>query len=147
MRIRIIRRTNLTLAAIFAAVAIVVAYHANYGNVSDRMSISHRQDAIERIRLFDTAAKIYHTNNGKFPESLDISWLREVISNELSASWLLDPWGNSFQYDPNGPRNQGLKPDIWTVDVECVSADASLGNWHFIHTQERKGERKGDIVD
>jgi hypothetical protein len=38
---------------------------------------------------------------------------------------LIDPWGKSFQYDPSGPKNQGLAPDIWTE-----APDGSvIANW------------------
>ena len=39
---------------------------------------------------------------------------------------LIDPWGNTYQYDPVGPRNNGVRPDTWTVNPR----DGTLiGNW------------------
>jgi hypothetical protein len=42
-----------------------------------------------------------------------------------SADALIDPWGRPYNYDPNGPRNNGNKPDIWAVAPD----GALIGNW------------------
>ncbi len=38
---------------------------------------------------------------------------------------LLDPWGNPYQYDPNGTKNGGRRPDIWAVNPD----NKLIGNW------------------
>jgi hypothetical protein len=38
---------------------------------------------------------------------------------------LLDPWGNPYQYDPNGTKNGGRRPDIWAVNPD----KKLIGNW------------------
>ena len=38
---------------------------------------------------------------------------------------IIDPWGREFQYNMQGPRNDGIVPDIW-----CVTPDGQeIGNW------------------
>jgi hypothetical protein len=37
---------------------------------------------------------------------------------------LKDPWGESYGYDPAGPRNGGKHPDIW---LELPGGP--VGNW------------------
>lgn len=39
--------------------------------------------------------------------------------------FLLDAWGRQFDYDPQGPRNEGKQPDIWTVTPQ----GELIGNW------------------
>lgn len=38
---------------------------------------------------------------------------------------LLDPWGNPYQYDPNGTKNGGRRPDNWAVNPDMKL----IGNW------------------
>jgi len=42
-----------------------------------------------------------------------------------SRDFLIDPWGREYQYNAQGPRNETLKPDIWTVDPD----GREIGNW------------------
>ena len=39
--------------------------------------------------------------------------------------WADDPWKKPYQYDPSGPRNNGRRPDIWTVAPDGLE----IGNW------------------
>jgi len=38
---------------------------------------------------------------------------------------LIDPWGRPYSYDPFGDRNDGLRPDIWTIAPDGTT----IGNW------------------
>jgi len=37
----------------------------------------------------------------------------------------LDPWGVPYEYHPDGPRNSGRHPDIWTI----TPSGELIGNW------------------
>lgn len=41
----------------------------------------------------------------------------------------LDPWGLPFQYDPDGPKNKGLKPDVWSIGPNANDPKGRYGNW------------------
>jgi hypothetical protein len=32
-----------------------------------------------------------------------------------------DPWGKTYQIDPNGPRNHGNKADVFTVTPKGIT--------------------------
>ncbi len=74
------------------------------------------------------ASQAYFIKNREWPQSLadllkkDGNGVGPYLENKDA---LLDPWMKPFQYDPAGPKNKGLKPDIWTVTPEKVV----IGNW------------------
>jgi hypothetical protein len=44
-----------------------------------------------------------------------------------NADAIIDPWGQPYQYNPQGTNNNGTKPDIWTV---APNGDGKqIGNW------------------
>ena len=73
-------------------------------------------DKVDRARgdlqTLTTAVRTYKLKSGTYPQSLD-GVLQYITGGEPSC--LLDPWGRRYDYDPNGPRNGGKYPDIWTV--------------------------------
>jgi hypothetical protein len=75
-----------------------------------------------------TAVQAYFLkHNGEFPATLDKLLERDHVGGPYleNADALLDPWGNRYQYDIKGPRNNGAKPDIWTIGPD----DTIIGNW------------------
>ncbi|HLW67221.1 MAG TPA: type II secretion system protein GspG [Gemmataceae bacterium] len=64
----------------------------------------------------------------KYPDELD-----ELVSPPngrayVSVESLFDPFGRKYQYDMKGPKNGGLKPDIWSLGPRHLK-DAIIGNW------------------
>jgi hypothetical protein len=51
---------------------------------------------------------------------------------------LKDPWGKPYSYDPAGPKNAGLKPDIWSAGGGKVL----IGNWPAPKTKPQKAKDK-----
>jgi hypothetical protein len=74
------------------------------------------------ILTLSTAVKTYKLRTGANPRRLD-----DVLKyiNGGTASNLNDAWGRRFDYDPDGPRNGGKQPDIWTVSPN----GELIGNW------------------
>jgi hypothetical protein len=74
-----------------------------------------------------SALEQYYANNIELPPSLEA--LTQKQPNGLPAFFtpdkLLDPWNKPYQYDPQGPKNQGLRPDVWTTTPGGVE----VGNW------------------
>ncbi len=70
------------------------------------------------------AFKVKHL---RYPDAL----AELLVRDEFGIIWLdepfklLDPFGKPYQYDKNGPRNQGLHPDIWHVAPDGTV----IGNW------------------
>ncbi len=76
------------------------------------------------------ACKTYKLKTGNWPQSLAV--LLQKTDDGLYGPFLdnqtaiIDPWGNQYQYDPAGPRNNGTQPDIST---EVPGKGVVIGNW------------------
>ena len=74
-----------------------------------------------------TACKSYFDKNRRWPDDLKALTVKDANGIEYleSKDALFDPWGKEYQYDVKGPKNNGVRPDIWTVapDGEII------GNW------------------
>jgi len=94
----------MTLVELLIVVAIVGTLMAigvpAYNNYIDKTKNSH---AIEDIRFIEAAIKMYRTENGMFPETLDL----------VRSANLLDPWENPYRYlrilPPTPPTGQQRK--------------------------------------
>jgi hypothetical protein len=73
------------------------------------------------------ACQAFRQKHGEFPETLDKLLERDQFGQIYldKPDALIDPWGKHYQYDPKGPRNDGEKPDIWTVHADGTV----IGNW------------------
>lgn len=73
------------------------------------------------------ACQAYFVKNQEWPRDLKALLVRDQYGQIYleDAKNLIDPWGSEYRYDAKGPRNQGLKPDIWTVAPDGTI----LGNW------------------
>jgi hypothetical protein len=76
------------------------------------------------VRGLSQHLDVYKLNTGEYPKALAVltEGTNPLLPNKES---LLDPWGNPYQYDPDGPRNRGLRPDVWTVTPD----KKVIGNW------------------
>ena len=68
-------------------------------------------------------------HDGKFPQKLQTLLQKDAAGGPYlaGADALKDPWGQTYQYDPIGPRNNGTKPDIWTTSPP--PENRVIGNW------------------
>jgi hypothetical protein len=69
-----------------------------------------------QIKNLTASCQQYFLVNGDWPLTLDA-----LISSQpaggaplIAADDLIDSWGQPYQYDSAGPKNDGTKPDIWT---------------------------------
>jgi hypothetical protein len=77
-----------------------------------------------------SAAQRYLVKTGNLPASLqDLLTPPGGGLPYVEADFLTDPWGLPFQYDPNGPHNKGLKPDVWSIGPDASDPKGRLGNW------------------
>lgn len=69
-------------------------------------------------------------HSGEFPDSLDQLLLKDTAGGPYlkSSDNLIDPWGQKYQYDKSGPMNNGMDPDIWTIDPKDAQR-SKIGNW------------------
>jgi hypothetical protein len=72
------------------------------------------------------AADAFRLSKGAFPASLDdLAHPPDGSKPFVEAELLVSPWGQPYQIDPDGPRNDGRHPDIWAV----TSTGDLIGNW------------------
>jgi hypothetical protein len=79
------------------------------------------------VQNLDKALQIYKITTGAYPAKLDA--LAEGDKPVIEKKHLNDPWGRPFQYDVNGPKNKGNKPDVWSLGPPDKK-DALIGNWN-----------------
>jgi general secretion pathway protein G len=119
----------MTLVELLVVVAMVGTLAAigvpAYNSYIDKTKNSH---AIEDIRFIEAAIKMYRTENGMFPATLDV----------VRSTNLLDPWGKPYQYlrilPPTPPigkqrKDQNLVPvnsdfDLYSMGKDGKSAAA-----------------------
>jgi hypothetical protein len=91
-------------------------------------TMEHAADAQLRGTL-NQACEAYRVKHGRFPVKLEVLLEKDEMGRPYldldSKDALIDPWGQPYQYDAKGPRNNGVKPDIWTV----TPAGVEIGNW------------------
>lgn len=73
------------------------------------------------------ACQAYRLKHDGFPKNMMELIQKDAVGGPYleSPDALIDPWGKLYQYDPKGPRNNGARPDIWTVTPDGIE----IGNW------------------
>jgi general secretion pathway protein G len=111
------RRSAFTLLEVLIVVAIIVILASIGGTYAFRAYYDAQvSEAKIKANAIASAAERFHVKYDRLPESLD-----ELVSPPgggmpyIGADYLNDPWGQRFQYDPAGPHNGGLKPDVFTT--------------------------------
>lgn len=79
--------------------------------------------ARDDIAVLSKACTAYKAKSGRFPMSLDelTAGKKPFVDEEA----LLDPWGRIYHYDPDGAKNEGKVPDIWTTTPRTDE----INNW------------------
>jgi general secretion pathway protein G len=79
-----------------------------------------------QVKALETAVEAYYVKHQEYPQSLLVLTQREADGSKaaMDADALKTPWGAQYNYDPNGGRNGGNKPDIW-----ADSPQGPIGNW------------------
>ena len=121
--------TSKTLIACTIAVliAIIAANVAIIVTINRSNSQDVRRAAQVQVDSIDGACKAYYLAMNKYPSSLN-----DLFGNPDDSDWvgpgqshhtpLVDPWGQAYRYDPNGPRHKGTRPDIWSAGPDKKDA-------------------------
>jgi hypothetical protein len=88
---------------------------------SDGQAADPVQTARADVKAIERAVRKYCIKRGEYPTRLDAL----VGEGEIAPTNLRDPWQREYQYDPAGRKNNGERPDIWTV----TPARKVIGNW------------------
>ena len=98
---------------------------ANLAGAWRQMRQSKLTNAQSMVESIDTYCFLYAFDRGEYPKSLDDLVNYSRFQDARRDANFSDPWGNRIQYDPTGPRNDGVKPDIWTTNP----SGKIIGNW------------------
>lgn len=80
-----------------------------------------------QIKALSSAVDAFYIKHLIFPQTL----AQLVEKDEFGIQWLeskdvlLDPWKRPIQYDREGPKNNALRADIWTITPD----KQVIGNW------------------
>jgi general secretion pathway protein G len=112
----------LVVVAIIVVLAGIGGYY--YMGQLDRAKLSAAKLQVNEL---SKACETYEMNNGSRPPSLAALLQADQATGKPlldRADALLTPWSTQYMYDANGPRNNGLKPDIW-----AETPNGPIGNW------------------
>jgi hypothetical protein len=77
------------------------------------------------MKTLEKAVLAYERQFGVRPSALDQLLQPPSGKAFVEPEALKTPWGQPYEYDPSGPRNQGIQPDIWAV----LPNGETIGNW------------------
>jgi hypothetical protein len=113
------------VAIVLIAIAIFAIWYFCFG-----ATVCTRSEAALRhvTGPLSKACDAFKCKTGFWPERLE-DLLKQhnqdaAYVDDMDA--LIDPWGNPYQYDAEGPMNHGERPDIWCESPETRS---KVGNW------------------
>jgi general secretion pathway protein G len=114
---RLARRIAFTLVEMMIVVAIIVLL-AGVGTYYMAGSIDegNKAKAAADVKSITDAATAYKAqHSGNWPPSIQDLYTRAATGYGpylKNAEDQISPWGQPYQYDPSGPNNQGLQPDV-----------------------------------
>ena len=109
-------RSAFTLLEVLVVVAIIVML-AGVGSyyVMQRFEDAKLTTAKTGADKISQQLETYKLNYESFPATLgELTQKGANGGPYLREDELLDPWKKPYQYDPNGPKNNGYKPDVYT---------------------------------
>lgn len=127
------QRMGFTLMEMLIVVAIIVAL-AGIGGYYLFGALGGAQEDIARSQAsgaLTNACQTYKLKHQDWPPNLQALLQKDALGGPYleSADALKDPWGGTYQYDPAGPKNNGMKPDIWASPKTGPNAGKMFGNW------------------
>jgi general secretion pathway protein G len=83
------------------------------------------------VKLIEEAVKAYYLKNSEYPPSLQTLTQVQADGTKpyLEPESIFDPWKRPYMYDPNGARNAGQKPDVYSEGPAIGNAAGQIGNW------------------
>jgi general secretion pathway protein G len=123
------RRAAFTLMELMIVVALLVILAGTGGFYYMRALESGKKQAAKAgVTSIEKQVQMWAVEHGsQMPPSLQSLAVGDDVNPkpQMSQKDLTDPWGKPYQYDPNGTRNQGNKPDVWTQAPD----QTVIGNW------------------
>ena len=95
-----------------------------------KMFDEDRQElAKAELSALTLASQAYKLKYGDYPDKLErLVKPPDGTPYIESKDSLIDPWGRPYEYDPKGKKNDGRKPDIWSLGPRHKDGEI-IGNW------------------
>lgn len=79
-----------------------------------------------QVKTLTDAVDAYKVKHGEYPASLVVLTERDSDGSlpYVEPDALKTPFGQQYGYDPSGPNNSGIRPDIW-----ADTPQGRVGNW------------------
>jgi general secretion pathway protein G len=123
-------RSGFTLMEVLVVVAIIVVL-ASVGTMYLLPRLGEAKDNVAKVKLSELskACETFYLNNDTWPQTLQQLAQQQPKGGKplFALADLKDPWDNDFEYNPQGPRNGGTKPDIWVRS--SPESGKEIGNW------------------
>lgn len=123
-------RRGFTLMEMLVVVAIIVVLAGIGGYFLLGASDQAKMDAarVQARGTLTKACQTYYLKHNTWPPNLQALLVADGMGGPYleDQDAMIDPWGKVFQYDPNGTKNNGRKPDIWSGGP---NGSAQIGNW------------------
>jgi general secretion pathway protein G len=121
-------RRAFTLMEMLVVVAIIVML-AGLGGFFYMQQLDKSKVNLARAHIKTTltqGCEVYKVDHGSFPGNLTALLVQDEQGGPYlkTADALKDPWGKPYQYNPQGPKNAGRQPDIWSD-----GSGVEIGNW------------------
>jgi prepilin-type N-terminal cleavage/methylation domain-containing protein len=126
---RTISRPGFSLMEIMVVVAIIMILIGGgtmmWMNYKDQALVTKAKAGLKSL---DTAVQAYEMRNHERPNDLQVLLQPDPDTGKAycDSDVLMSPWSDRpYQYNPQGPQNNGQKADIW---VDAPSGKR-IGNW------------------
>ena|SRR5579872_7247520 len=122
-------RRAFTLMEMLVVVAIIVMLAGIGGYYFVQAQEDAKKGAAKaQTKVLTQACDAYRISHGTYPASLQVLLQRDEEGGPYlkTPDAIIDPWRQPYQYNAQGPQNNGNQPDIW-----CVSPNngQQIGNW------------------
>lgn len=93
----------------------------------------YRRGAEGEITVIDLYVSLVMQHEDLVPKSLSV--MTKPINHSqplMKIDQLKDPWGREYQFDYRGIRNEGKKPDVWSLGpLHGGTRDKTIANWNL----------------
>lgn len=124
-RIRRAARPAFTLLEVLVVVAIILVL-AGVGIFALMPNYERAKEDLAKAKMksLSQACQAYKLRYDAYPPML--AQLIQPPDGEplVKPDAIIDPWGQEYQYNPEGTNNGGYEPDIWVV-----RPNKQIGNW------------------
>jgi general secretion pathway protein G len=129
-----LRRLAFTLMEVLIVTAIIVILAGLGGYyVMGQYKEAQVSEAKLKAKNIAKAVDTYYLDHNRYPDALDALLVKDDAGKGpylTNQNEIVDPWGQRFQLDAGGPKNQQAGATVQIPDVFTTTPDGRMvGNW------------------